>query len=408
MSKDFSILKFILIALGLGLLPACFMKGQITTPNSSKTVGIAFSGALSATNVSGTAIQLNWTLSSDPTVTEYSIYTVNSDSSLTLLGTATPTTNLFVHSNLNSGQLYRYIVRAVSSSEAVDSNLTIVSAIPYAGLSSTSVVDATTANLYFAAASGASNLKIYCTVGASTEMTLLATTSALVANYQLSGLTPSTLYNCKVKAVLPDGSEDANTATSSFTPQASSGSPLGFAGISNATNTDGTSALIQWAAATPDVGTTLSGYRVFQMNPDFSMTFTDVAANLTSTTISSLTPGNNYTFFVRAINAADSSTDGNNVTKTIFTYEGITSATPTGATSATLNFPAATNASSLHVYCYESSGVQPSTPSASISSALTSYSITTLVTATNYICLIKAVGTNGEDTNTATATFTTP
>lgn len=408
MSKDFSIVKFALLALGFGLLPACFMKGQITTPNSSKNVGIAFSGAQSATNISGTAIQLNWILSSDPTITEYSVYSVNSDSSLILLGTATSTTNLYVHSNLNSGQLYRYVVRAVSSSGSVDSNLNIVSAIPYAGISSTSVVDATTANLYYPAASGASNLKIYCTVGASTEMTLLATTSALVANYQLIGLTPSTLYNCKVKAVLPDGSEDGNTATSSFTPQASSNSPLGFAGITNASNPNGTSALIQWAAATPDAGTTLSGYRVFQMNPDFSMTYTDVAANQTSTTISSLIPGNNYTFFVRAINAVDSSTDGNNITKTIFTYEGITSASPTSATSATLSFPAATNASSLHVYCYESSGPQPSTPTASISSALTSYSVTALVTATNYTCVVKAVGTNGEDTNTATAMFTTP
>lgn len=166
--------------------------------------------------------------------------------------------------------------------------------------------------------------------------------------------------------------------------------------------------MIQWPAATPDAGTTLSGYRIFQINPDFSLTYTDVAANLTSTTISSLTPGNDYTFFVRAVNAADSSTDGNNVTKTIFTYAGITSASPTSATSATLNFPSATNASSLHVYCYESSGVQPSTPTASISSALTSYSINTLVTATNYTCLVKAVGTSGEDSNTATATFTTP
>lgn len=408
MSKDFSIIRLILIIIGTSLLQACFMKGQITTPNSSKNVGIAFSGALAANNISGTAVQLDWTLSSDPSVTEYNIYSVNSDSSLTLLGTTTPTTNLYVHSNLNSGQLYRYIVRAVASSGAVDSNLNIVSAIPYAGLSSTSVVDATTANLYFSAASDATNLNIYCSVGASSTMTLFATTSALVANYQLTGLTASTLYNCKVKAILPDGSEDANSATSSFTPQASTSSPLGFTGISSATNTDGTSALIQWTAATPDAGTTLSGYRIFQMNPDFSMTYTDVAANLTSTTISSLTPGNNYTFFVRAINAADSSTDGNNVTQTIFTYAGITSASPTGATSATLDFPAATNASTLHVYCYESSGVQPSTPTVSISSALTSYSITTLATATNYICLIKAVGTNGEDNNTATATFTTP
>lgn len=193
MCKDVSIAKFFLIIVGSGLLQACFMKGQITTPNSSNTVGIAFSGALSATNISGTAIQLDWALSSDPTVTEYNIYSVNSDSSLTLLGTASATTNLYVHSNLNSGQLYRYVVRAVSSSSAVDANLNIVSAIPYDGLTSTSVVDATTANLYFSAASDASNLKIYCAEGASTTMTLFVTTSALIANYQLTGLTASTL-----------------------------------------------------------------------------------------------------------------------------------------------------------------------------------------------------------------------
>jgi len=400
--------RFILVIVISLLLEACFMKGEITSKSQLTGSGVVFSGAMSATNISGTAIQINWDLSIDPAVETYNIYLVNSDSSLQLIGTSNATTNLYIHSGLTTGLLYRYVVRTATSTGATDSNLNIVSGIPYAGLSSVNVIDATTADLFFSAAMEAINLNIYCSTGSSETMSLVATVSALTPNYHMTGLTTATLYNCKVKALLPDGSEDANAAISSFTPQTVSSSPLGFAGITSATNTSNSAALIQWAAATPDSGVTLSGYRIFQFNPDFSLDYYDIAANLTSYSVTGLSPGNNYTFTVRAVNAADSSTDGNLISITIFTYAGITSASPTSATSATLNFPAAPSASSLHIYCYESSSSPPSTPTASISSALTSYSLSALTTSTNYTCLVKAVGTAGEDGNTATATFTTP
>ncbi len=385
------------------------MKGKIQTGGSTGiATALSYVGGDSAYNISANAIQINWTLSTDTNVAAYNVYLLNSDNSLTLIGSANASTALYVHSGLTSGTLYRYVVRSAASDGTTDTNTKSLMAIPYAGIGVVNVADATSVDMYFPAASEASNLKIYCATGASSTMNLIDTINANTMNYHLSGLTTGQEYTCKVKALLPDGTEDYNSNAISFTPQAVTTSPLGFAGITSATNTNGTSALIQWAEATPDSGVTVGGYRVYKTNPDSSVEYNDVAANLTSYTFTDLIPGNNYSFFVRAINAADSSTDGNSVKISVFTYEGITSATASSPTSALLTFPSAPNASALNIYCYLSTDNVPSTPTASITSDLTTYTISTLTTGSNYICLVKAVGSSGEDSNTATSAFTTP
>lgn len=386
------------------------MKGSITSPSDENTNVLQFSGAVSAENISGTSIQISWNRSISEKVKTYNIYQVNSDSRLILIGVVSSTTTLFVHTGLNFGRLYRYLVKASTSEGFLDGNTNVVSAIPYAGISTGTVVYSTTADLTFNPALDADSLRIYCSEGGSSNaMVLVATVSPNVSGYHLTGLIPQTLYACKVKAVLNDGSEDFNANTVTFTPDTiSSGSPLGFAGITAATNTTGSSALVSWIAATPSAGVTLSGYRIYQINSDGLLSVYNTANNVTSYTVNNLAPGESYSFIVRAINAADSSTDNNQIMKTVLMYDGITSATAVSPTSATLTFPAIPTASSLHVYCYESSGSIPAVPTASISSSLTSYTVNALITATNYTCLVKAVGTEGEDGNTAVSSFLTP
>lgn len=412
MNLDFLPVRLVLILITSTLLSGCFMKGKITTGTGDSSSSISFSGADSAVNVSATAIQINWTPSSDASITAYNIYIVNADTTFTQVGAVSAPTALYVHSGLTSGHLYRYVVRAAIADGTTDSNTTTLTAIPYAGIATSSVVDGTTVDLTFPAAPEANNLKLYCATGSSPNgtMNLIATLSATATTYRWASLTTGQAYTCKVKAVLPDGSEDANTTTTSFTPQSSLS--FGFAGISSAANIDDSSALIQWSAATPDTGITVSSYIIYYQG-SFESTphvINNIANNLTSYTVSGLTSGYDYSFIVRAFDGTNSSTDGNVVRRTAFTYAGITSATATSTTTATLNFPAAPNASddNLHIYCYESSGTPPSTPTAVTGKSTTSYSLTGLTTSTNYTCLVKAVGLAGEDSNTATATFTTP
>lgn len=410
MVRELRLIKLILMLLSSTLIQGCYMKGSITSASDESTNVLQFSGAVSAENISGTAIQINWNRSASEKVKTYNIYQVNSDSSILLIGVVGSTTSLFIHTGLNFGRLYRYLVKASTSEGLLDDNTSIVSAIPYAGISTAAVVDSTSADLTFNPALDAENLRVYCSEGgSSSSMVLMTTLSPNVAGYHLTGLAPQTLYACKVKAVLEDGSEDFNANTVTFTPDTiSSGSPLGFAGIAAAMNTTGSSALVSWAAATPSAGVTLSGYRIYQINSDGLLSVYNVANNVTSYAINNLLPRESYSFIVRAINAADSSTDNNQIMKTVLMYDGITSATAVSPTSATLTFPAIPTASSLHIYCYESSGSIPTTPTASISSSLTSYTVNSLVTATNYNCLVKAEGYEGEDGNTAVSSFLTP
>lgn len=387
------------------------MSGTIQDLNqASNNNGINFSGAVFAENISSTSVQINWNRSTSEVVKTYNIYQVNSDSSLQLIGVVNSNVSLFVHTGLSFGRLYRYLVRASTSDGLLDNNNKIVSAIPYGGIATATVVDATTVDLTFNPAMDAENLRLYCAEGGSSSaMVLVATLSPSLAGYHLTGLTSQSLYSCKVKVVLDNGSEDFNGNLVSFTPDVvSAGSPLGFAGIAAATNITGSSALVSWLAATPAAGVTLSGYRIYQINSDGLLRVYNTANNVTSYTVNNLVPGESYSFIVRAINAADSSTDNNQIMKTAFMYEGITSVTPVSPTSAMLIFPAAPAASSLHIYCYESSGGIPTTPTASISSSLGSYTVNTLVTATNYTCLVKAVGPEGEDGNTGVSSFLTP
>ncbi len=368
----------------------------------------SFAGAVSAENINGTVIRIHWALSMGSVASEYKIYAVNSDNSLTLLGSALSSESFFDHTGLESGQLYRYVVRMVSSSETQDSNQNIVKGLAYAGISGATVVSATAVDLEFPATSSATNLKIYCTTAAA-NMSLFASVSPTSVRHSLTGLSSGLSYRCQVKAVFDQGREDSNTLTTTFTPQdIVSSSPFGFSGINTAANIGDSSAQIDWLPANPAIGTTISGYRIFQISSDgLTDDVFDVPAATSNYTAINLLAGENYGFIVRAFDS-NLNTDGNQFTKSIFTYAGITSAVANDSQSATVNFPAAPMATSLKIYCYLAGGTVPSTATAEISSSLGSYQLTNLTSGSSYTCKVKALGLGGLDSNSAAITFSTP
>lgn len=409
MKNVFLNLKIFLILLFSILFSGCFMKGEIRDGSKPLTSSeIEFDGIQTAYNVNGTSIQINWNLSTSKNIIEYNVYQVTDNSTLRLIGITNATTNLYVHSSLTSGKLYQYLVRAVSSSSITDDNNNIVSAIPYSGISTFNYESETSVNLIFPSAIDAGLIKIYCgTNGPTGEMNPIADVTPTLTTYQLTNLSSSLIYSCRVKLQLPNGTQDNNSLTLSFRPQSTSSSPLGFAGIKSASNIDGSQALITWDAAQPIAGYSISGYRIYQTNPDNSMSIYDISSLATNYTVSNLLVDESYSFNVRAINASDQSTDGNQVILSAFMYEGITSSAVIDANSATLTFPQANNASSLNLYCYESLSPKPTSPSASLSNTATSYTISSLSASTDYKCFIKAVGPTGEDSNTKEVSFTT-
>lgn len=377
--------------------------GSETPPSDADTY---FAGATSAENISGTMVQVSWKLPLDQTISEYNVYSVNADSSFRLIGTTASTTNLFVHPGLSPGRLQKYVVRAVHKDGKMDTNRVVVTALTYAGVTSNTVINETTVDLTFPSAADAANLRIYCAMGTNGTMTLKNQVAATITTLRLTDLTAGTFYSCKVKAVLPDGSEDNNSLTTSFIPQPITNmNRFGFSGLTSAINTNGTSVQVSWGPANPSAGTTIAGFRIFYQTEGEPLRFFDVAANKTTQLLSGLNTGMNYSFAVRAIDTSDY-TDGNQIWKTAFTYNGITSGGANGETTAVIYFPAASNAISLHIYCFKTSeGLGALT--ASIASTQTQHSLSTLTPGTEYSCSVKAVGAAGEDGNSRVVTFTT-
>ncbi|MEY4615405.1 MAG: hypothetical protein RJB66_365 [Pseudomonadota bacterium] len=406
MKRIFGFINFIFIV--TSVLVGCF-KGNYdgaSTGEDSPAV-VTFDGAQSAENINGTTIQLNWNLSTDKTIEEYQIFSVQTDNSLKLIGVTSSDTSTYTVTGLTAGYLQKYVVRAYRKSGTIDTNRKIVSALPYAGISSATVIDQTTVDLAFPGAADAANLRIFCATGIAGAMTLRQQVNSSTSIVRLSSLTTGELYSCKVKAVLPDGSEDQNTTVKSFIPDTVT-DPFGFSGLTSAVNSNGTTIQLTWTPATPIAGKTIQGYRVYQVDGDNELDFADVTPSSASGYQAiGLTPGTNYRYMVRAVDS-NGLLDSNQVWKWAFTYAGITSASSPSGTIANLFFPTAPSATQLNIYCWKDSDPRPTIPTASLPGTSSSHQVTGLLPSTRYKCAVQAVGVGGEDGNPAIQLFTTP
>lgn len=404
---------FTLINLVIFSLTGC-IKGSSSALDaaSNSATQALFLGVKSAINLNGTSVQINWDLPTSSTISEYHIFQIASDGSYVSVGKTDSQTNQLILSGLTAGKLYSYIVRSTYTNGTIDNNTLAATALTFAGVTSSTVIDATSASLQYPATTDAATFRIYCATGNSTNFILFTTVNSSTSSTTLSNLTTNVLYNCKVKALLSGGNEDSNSLVTSFKPQAVAlNSSFGFAGVNSVTNTNGTTLNIAWPSPTPTPGTTIQTFRINILDPSDNLSIYDVAFPTLNYSLTNLIEGANFNVIVRALDSSGNS-DGNQKMLSAFTYRGITSAAlsspATTPPSAVLIFPAAANASALHVYCSISGGAIPTSPTLSIASTLTTATVTGLSTGSNYICKVKAVGSTGEDTNTATAVFTTP
>ncbi len=186
---------------------------------SSATVPeLAFAGAESAVSLSNTSVLLSWQAGAGADISRYRVYRVDFDDSLTqLYVTPNNASTSYQKDGLEPGTMITFVVRAFDSHGINDGNTVKVSVIPYAGIASAAASSATTANVGFAAASGAASIKVYCRVGSGSYVLKTTVTPATLTSASISGLTTLTSYTCKAVAVTQSGEEDANTATVSFT-----------------------------------------------------------------------------------------------------------------------------------------------------------------------------------------------
>lgn len=130
--------------------------------------------------------------------------------------------------------------------------------------------------------------------------TQLASTTGL--SYNLTGLTPNTLYNITVKAVDAAGNLSPASNAASFTTQAVTGpdtqAPTAPTSLHVMGTTTSTTVPLMWNASTDNVGVT--GYQVFQG----STLVATVSGSTLDYLVTGLTPNTAYSFTVKAVDAA--------------------------------------------------------------------------------------------------------
>jgi hypothetical protein len=141
-------------------------------------------------------------------------------------------------------------------------------------------------------------------VGATAQTPKTITGSPPATGTTVSGLTPGTAYTFTVRASNPSGSGPVSAASAPVTPLGST-APSAPTGVSAEPDTK--SARVSWTEPADDGGSAITGYTVTPFAGATAQTPVQVGGSVTTTRISGLTNGTEYTFTVAATNAAGTS-----------------------------------------------------------------------------------------------------
>lgn len=177
-----------------------------------------FEGAVLAQTISATQVRLSWDASTNERLNGYHIYDATIAPAPVLIKTVDKDTIETTISGLAPGFLKKFRVRLITTLGEEDGNVNDLYAIPYSGVTSSTVISSTEVLLnYTSPASGeASLVRSYCQIGVDTSWTLMSTVTDLsLSSLQIAGLVPNTAYRCRVNVVV-DGKEDNNLARVDF------------------------------------------------------------------------------------------------------------------------------------------------------------------------------------------------
>jgi hypothetical protein len=141
-------------------------------------------------------------------------------------------------------------------------------------------------------------------IGSTAQTTKSVTGSPPATSTTVSGLTPGTSYTFRVHATNPSGSGPQSAASNAVTPTGAQ-APSAPTGVSALADT--TSASVSWTAPSSDGGSAITGYTVTPFVGTTAQTPVQVGAAQTSTLVTGLTNGTEYTFTVKATNGAGTS-----------------------------------------------------------------------------------------------------
>ena len=127
------------------------------------------------------------------------------------------------------------------------------------------------------------------------------TVNAPATSTTMTGLTPGQSYTFTVRATNPSGSGQASAPSNAVTPTGSvaPGAPTSVTAVA-----DSKAAIVGWTAPANDGGASISGYTVTPFIGATAQTPVQVSGSATSARITGLSNDTDYTFTVKATNAA--------------------------------------------------------------------------------------------------------
>jgi len=295
----------------------------LTTPDTTPPTAPA---GLTATALSTTRIDLAWTASTDNVgVTGYRVERCQGATCTTFVEVAQPAGTSFSNTGLTAGTAYRFRVRAADAAANLSAYSNIASATtqtpdttpptPPTGLTATAA-SATQINLTWTASTDNVGVTGYqvdrCQGAGCTTFAQIATPSG--TSFSDTGLTPSTTYRYRVRATDAAGNVSANSSIVTATTQAvpDTTPPTAPSGLT-ATAVGANQFNLAWTAATDNVAVT--GYRVERCQGAGCVNFAEVAtATGTSFSDTALAASTNYSYRVRAADAAGNLGGYSNVT----------------------------------------------------------------------------------------------
>ncbi len=230
---------------------------------------------------------------------------------------------------------------------------------------------------------------------------------ANITTYSASGLSASTTYYYRVRAINAVGNS-ANSNSASATTQAAVPAPP-----SGLTATAGSSSQINLSWT--DNSNNETGFKIDQSTgSDFSQNLTTVtvAANTTSYSATGLAASTTYYYRVRATNAVGDSANSNTANAT--TQVGIPAApsslTATAASSSQINLIWTDNSNNETGFAIDqatNSSFTAGLTTYNVGANVTSYSASGLAASTTYYYRVRAVNSSGSSANTASASAST-
>lgn len=272
----------------------------VTTPDGTKPTTPT---NLTASDITATSVNLSWTGSTDNVgVTGYSIY----NNTFTLWAKVDGATRTFNATGLKQSTTYNFSIKATDAAlnSSLESNIVSVRALDNippttpTNLSSSGTTT-TSVNLSWTASSdseGVTGYDIY-----QGENLLIGTTAN--TNYTITGLQANNFYSFSVKA--RDAAGNISNATIPLVCETLDAIPPTTPASLTASEISDTSVNLSWTASTDNKKVT--GYELY-VNGNLSTTL-----NVLEFRITTLAPNTNYTFYVKAKDAAGNSSASSNV-----------------------------------------------------------------------------------------------